>query len=115
MIATVVMTWDRQELPIDIGIERAKLEDRIQANDKTVDGFGALYDSICITAGEDNAGAVLVSDYTEDNQTNDGNIADFIELNPKGELHLPWNRQVQALNRPLVMGQEWDVIKIIAR
>lgn len=70
-----------------------------------LDGFGALYNSICITADQDNAGSVLVSDYTEENQTNDGNRADYIELNPSGELHLPWNRQVQALNRPFVMGQ----------
>jgi hypothetical protein len=39
MIATIVMTGEWQELPIDIGIERAKLEDRITAGDKLVDGF----------------------------------------------------------------------------
>jgi hypothetical protein len=56
-----------------------------------------------------------VSDYTEDNQTNDGNRTDFIELNPSGELHLPWNRMVQALNRPFVMWEAGDVIKVVAR
>ena len=109
------MTGEWQELPIDIGIERAKLEDRITAGDKLVDGFWALYDSICITADQDNGGSILVSDYSEENQVNDGNVADFITLNPSGELHLPWNRQVQALNRPYVMGQAWDVIKVVAR
>ena len=58
---------------------------------------------------------VLVSDYAEDKQVNDGNIADFIELQPSGELHLPRNRQLQALNRPFVMWEAWDVIKIVAR
>jgi hypothetical protein len=57
----------------------------------------------------------LISDYTEANQTNDGNIADFIQLNPKWELQLPWNRQLQALNRPMVMWQAGDVIKVVAR
>ena len=56
-----------------------------------------------------------MSDYTEDNQTNDGTRADFIELNPKGSLELPWNRRVSAFNRPLVMGQAGDVIKVVAR
>lgn len=109
------MTWDWIELPIDLGIERQKLLDRIDSNDKVTDSFWALYDGLCITAWEDNAGSILVSDYTEDNQVNDGTIADFIELNPSGELMLPRNRQVQALNRPMVMGQAWDVVKIVAR
>lgn len=109
------MTWEWQELPIDIGIEKSKLADRMTAWDKLTDSYWALYDSLCITADQDNAGSVLVSDYTESNQVNDGTRADYIELNPKGELILPWNRQVQALNRPLVMGQAWDVVKIVAR
>jgi hypothetical protein len=46
---------------------------------------------------------------------NDGSVADFIELNPSGELMLPRNRHVSALNRPMVMGQAGDVIKIVAR
>jgi hypothetical protein len=103
MIATFVMTGERQELPIDIGIEKEKLADRITEKTCVTDGFGALYDSICITAWEDNAGTILVSDYTEANQTNDGTQADYIELNPKGRIELPWSKQVQALNRPLVM------------
>ena len=115
MIATFVMTGDWIELPIDIGIEKEKLSDRITPWEKITDSFGALFDSLCITAGEDNWGSILVSDYSDDNQENDGTRADFIELNPSGELHLPWNRQVQALNRPYVMWQAGDVIKVVAR
>ena len=115
MIATIVMTWSWQELPIDVGTEVKKLSDRFTAGDKITDSFGALYEGLCITAWEDNAGSILVSDYTEANQVNDGNIADFIELNPKGELQLPRNRQLQALNRPMVMWQAWDIVKVVAR
>ena len=115
MIATFVMDWTWIELPIDLGIEREKLLDRIDTNDKITDSFGALYDSLCITADEDNGWSILVSDYTDENQVKEGNRVDFIELNPSSELHLPRNRQVQALNRPLVMGQAWDVIKVVAR
>jgi len=115
MIATIVMTGSWQELPIDIGTDIEKLSDRFTPNDKITNSFWALYDSLCITADQDNQGAVLISDYTEANQTNDGNIADFIQLNPKGELQLPWNRQLQALNRPMVMWQAGDVIKVVAR
>lgn len=109
------MTWEWIELPIDIGIEKEKLSDRMTPWDKSTNSFWALYDSLCITADEDNASSILVSDYSEDKQENDWTRADFIELNPSGELHLSWNRQVQALNRPFVMWQAWDVIKVVAR
>lgn len=115
MIATVVMTWSWQELPISIWTEIEKLSDRIQEHDMITNSYWALYDSIAITAGEDNAGTILISDYTEANQTNDGNVADFIELNPKWELQLPWNKAISALNRPMVMWQAWDIVKVIAR
>lgn len=115
MIATIVMTWERQELPIDIGIEKRKLSDRINSADQITDSFWSMFAGLCITADEDNAGSILVSDYTESNQENDGNKADFIELNPCWELQLPRNRMVNALNRPLVMWQAWDVIKVVAR
>lgn len=115
MIATIVMTGEWQELPIDLWSEVRKLEWRFTPWDKITDSYWALYDSLCITAWEDNAGTVLVSDYLEENQTNDGNIADFIELNPKGRLELPWNRQLQALNRPMVMWQAGDILKVVAR
>ena len=115
MLATIVMTWEWQELPIDIWTETQKLADRFTPNDKITDSFGALYDSLCITADEDNNGSILISDYTEHNQSNNGTVADWIELNPKGRLELPRNRQLQALNRPIVMWQAWDVLKIVAR
>lgn len=103
------------ELPIDLWTETAKLADRYTPGDAITDSFGALYDSLCITADEDNAWPILVSDYTENNQTNDWTRADFIQLNPKWELQLPWNRQLQALNRPMVMWQSGDVVKVVAR
>lgn len=109
------MTGEWMELPIDLGTDIEKLEDRFTANDKITNSFWALYDGLCITADQDNQGSVLISDYSEDKQTNDGNVADFIELNPKGELQLPWNKQLQALNRPYVMWAAWDVIKVVAR
>lgn len=109
------MTGEWMELPIDLGTDIEKLEDRFTANDKITNSFWALYDGLCITADQDNQGSVLISDYSEDKQTNDGNVADFIELNPKWELQLPWNRQLQALNRPYVMWAAWDVIKVVAR
>ena len=74
-----------------------------------------MYDSLCITADMDNAQPVLVSDYPEDKQVNDWSVADFIELQPSWEIHLPWNREVWALNRPFVMWAEGDVIKVVAR
>lgn len=109
------MNWSRMELPIDLWIEKEKIEDRIIDKERYSDWYAALYDSLCITADEDNAGPVLISDYTESNQTNDWTRADFIELNPKWELMLPWSRSIQALNRPMVQGAAWDVIKVIAR
>lgn len=115
MIATFVMTGEWIELPIDLWTEKQKIADRVTAGDKTTDSFWAMFDSLCITADEDNASSILVSDYSEQNQVNDWNRADFIELNPSAELHLPWNRQIQALNRPFVMWQAWDVIKVVAR
>jgi hypothetical protein len=107
MIATFVMTGEWIELPIDLWTEKQKIADRVTAWDKTTDSFWAMFDSLCITADEDNASSILVSDYSEQNQVNDWNRADFIELNPSAELHLPCNRQIQALNRPFVMWQAW--------
>lgn len=115
MIATFVMTGNWIELPIDLWTELKKLEWRYTANDKITDSFWALFDGLCITADQDNQWPVLVSDYAEDKQVNDWTRADFIEVQPSGELILPWNRQLQALNRPFVMWEAWDVIKVVAR
>lgn len=115
MIATIVMTWEWQELPIDLWIEKQKIANRITEKTASVDWYGALYDSLCITASEDNVWVILVSDYTEENQTNDWTQADWIEIGPKGRLELPWCKSVQALNRPMVLGTAWDILKVIAR
>lgn len=115
MIATIVMTWDWQELPIDIWVEKEKLANRITAKDKIASWFWALYDSLCLTASEDNVWTILVSDYTDENQTNDWTQADWVELWPKGRIELPWSKQVQALNRPMVMWTAGDILKVVAR
>ena len=115
MIKTVIMTGSRQELPVDIWTEIQKLSDRYTQWDKITDSFWALFDSLAITASEDNAWSILISDYTESNQETSGNVVDYIELAPKSELVLPRNRQLQALNRPMVMWQAWDILKVVAR
>lgn len=115
MIATIVMTWEWQELPIDIWAEVKKLADRITPWDKITNSYWALYDSLCITASEDNVDTVLISDYTEANQANDWTVADFLEIPPKWRIELPRNRHIQALNRPMVMGQAGDILKVVAR
>lgn len=116
MLKTFVMTGDWMELPIDLGIDKEKILDRISDKDKrSTNSYGSMYDSLCITADQDNAQPVLISDYSEENQTNANWVADYIELNPKWELQLPWNREISALNRPYVMGAAWDVIKVVAR
>ena len=104
------------ELPIDLGVDKEKISDRISEKDKrSTNSYGSMYDSLCITADQDNAQPILISDYSEENQTNANGVADYIELNPKGELQLPRNREISALNRPYVMGAEWDILKVVAR
>ena len=115
MIKTVIMTGSWQELPVDIWTEITKLSDRYTPNDQITDSFGALYDSLAITASEDNVWSILVSDYTASNQETSGNVVDYIELAPKAEMVLPRNKQLQALNRPMVMWQSGDILKIVAR
>lgn len=116
MLKTFVMTWEWMELPIDLGMEKKKMEDRIDPKDKwSTDSMGSMFEWLCITADWDNAQPVLISDYSEENQVNENWIADYIALNPSWELLLPWNREITALNRPMVMWAEWDVIKVVAR
>ena len=115
MIKTVVMSWDRQELPIDDGIEKNKIANRIIEVNKYTDGYAACYDEISISADEDNLEWIEVSDYTIENQINQGWVADFIELKPRWTLVLPRNRQISALNRPLVKGHKWDLLRIVVR
>jgi hypothetical protein len=39
MIATIVMTGEWMELPVDLGTDIAKLEDRFTAGDKITNSF----------------------------------------------------------------------------
>lgn len=115
MIKTVVMTWDRQQLPIYDGIDKSKIQNRIIEVNKYDDWYAACYDEISISADEDNLEWIEVSDYTIENQVNEAWVADFIELKPRWTLVLPRNRQISALNRPLVKGHRWDLLRIVVR
>ena len=115
MIKTVVMTWHWQVLPIQDGIDKDKIQNRIIEINKYDDWYAAKYDEISISADEDNLEWIEVSDYTIENQTNQWWVADFIELKPRWTLVLPRNRQISALNRPLVKGHKWDLLRIVVR
>lgn len=115
MIATIVMNWSWQEIPVSYGTEIEKLAWRYTPNDDITDAYGAIFNSIALTASEDNSGPILISDYLEANQTTTGNVIDYIELQPSGELVLPWHDRISALNKPMVMWQNWDILKIVAR
>lgn len=115
MIATFVMNWSWMELPVDGWTDLVKLEWRYTPNDQIENWYSLLYDWICITADTDNAWPVLISDYEESKQVNDGTRADFIELIPWWEIHLPRNTKMSALNKPYVMWASGDVLKVIAR
>ena len=115
MLKTIVMTWWRQELPIDDWIGKNKIANRIIEVNKYTDWYAACYDEISISADEDNLEWIEVSDYTIENQINQGWVADFIELKPRWTLILPWNRQIAALNRPMVKWHRWDLLRIVVR
>lgn len=115
MIATFVMNGNWIELPIDLWIEKQKMEDRIIEKECFNDWYGAMYDSLCITAWDWNAGSILISDYTENNQSNDWTRVDYIELTPSWRIELPRNRSISAFNRPMVMWQSGDILKVVAR
>lgn len=115
MLRTVVMTWEWQELPIDIWVEKEKIASRIIDKNCIDDWYGALYDSLCITADGLNIDPILISDYLEEDQDNTETEVDYIKLKPSGRLELPRNRQIQALNRPMVLGTAWDIVMIVAR
>jgi hypothetical protein len=57
----------------------------------------------------------LISDYTESKQETTSTSVDYIALEPKWMLVLPRNREIAALNRPMVMWQSGDILKIVAR
>lgn len=54
MIKTIAMNGTRQKVVIDAGVEIEKLSDRIQEKNCLLDGYGALFEGICITAPSDN-------------------------------------------------------------
>lgn len=115
MIKTIVMTGWRQELPISDGIEKDKITNRIIEVNAYEDGYAAKYDELCLSADEDNYEWIEISDYTPDKQINWYGIADFIELKPRWTLILPRNRQIAALNRPMVKWHRWDLLRIVVR
>lgn len=115
MIKTVVMTWNRQELPIFDGIDKNKISNRIIEVNAYDNWYASSFDEISISADEDNLEWVEISDYTVDKQTFEYGIADFIELKPRGTLVLPRNRQIAALNRPMVKWHRWDLLRIVVR
>lgn len=115
MIKTVVMTWNRQELPIYDWIDKTKISNRIIEVNAYDDGYAAKYDEIAISADEDNLEWVEISDYTVDKQTFEYWVADFIELKPRWTLILPRNRQIAALNRPMVKWHRGDLLRIVVR
>jgi len=115
MIRTEVMTWSRKEIVVNAGTEIEKISDRITAKHSCTDGYGAIFEGICISCPSENLDSVFVSDYTEAKQDNTEDHTDFIELKPWGTIVLPRNREIQALNQPLLMGVAGDVVSIIAR
>lgn len=115
MLKTMAMTGDWIELKITSWTEIEKLSNRIQEKNCFLDGAGALFDGICISAWTENENPILLSDYTEDKQEVTETSADYIELSPWSTIMLPRNRTFSALNNPLVMGDEGDVITIVAR
>ena len=115
MIRTVVLTWEWQELPVNDWIDISKLLDRTTPNDRIIDWYAAKYDSLCITAWEYNWCPVLVSDYTEAMQENTEYRKDYVTLLPRWRIELPRDRQIQALNRPMVKWNAWDIVKVAVR
>lgn len=119
MIKTVIMSWNRQMLPINDGIEKIKIENsniqRITEPNRFDNWYAAKYDEISISADEDNIEWILISDYTENQQVNEAGVADWIELKPRWTLILPRNKQIAALNRPFAKGHKWDMLRIVVR
>ena len=110
------MNGSWMELPINIWIDKEKIKNRMDAKDtRSTDWLGNQYNSLCITADSANVQPVLVSEYTEDKQVVSATQIDYVQLKPTAELHLPRNREVQALNRLMVMWNAWDKLIVVAR
>lgn len=115
MLKTITMNGSRFELPIDIWIEKEKIENRIIDRNAFNDGYASAYNEIALTADIMNEEAILISDYTEDKQVVTSNSVDYIALKPGASIVIPWNRQIQALNRLLACWTSGDLLMIAAR
>lgn len=109
------MNGSRFELPIDIGIEKEKIENRIQERNAYEDGYASAFNEIALTADIMNEEAILISDYTEDKQETTQNSVDYIALKPGASIVIPWNMQITALNRIMACGTDGDLLMIAAR
>lgn len=109
------MNWSWFELPVDIGIEKDKIENRIIEKNAFNDGYASAYNEIALTADIMNIEAILISDYTSDKQEVTNNSVDYIALKPWASIVIPWNHQIQALNRLLACGTDGDLLMIAAR
>lgn len=109
------MNGSRFELPIDIWIEKEKIENRIQDRNAYEDWFASAFTEIALTADIMNIEAILLSDYTADHQDTTVNSVDYIALKPGASIVIPRNRQITALNRIMACGTSGDLLMIAAR
>lgn len=109
------MNWSWFELPIDIGIEKEKIENRIIEKNAFNDGYASAYNEIALTADIMNTEAILISDYTSDKQEVTSTTVDYIALKPGASIVIPWNKQITALNRIMACGTDGDLLMIAAR
>lgn len=115
MLKTITMNWSRFELPIDIGIEKEKIENRIIEKNAFNDWYASAYNEIALTADIMNTEAILISDYTSDKQEVTSTTVDYIALKPGASIVIPWNKQITALNRIMACGTDGDLLMIAAR
>lgn len=115
MLKTITMNGSRMELPIDIWIEKEKIANRINDKNRYDDWYAAAFTEIALTTDIMNTEAILISDYTEDQQEITDTIVDYIALKPGASIVIPWNRQITALNRIMACGTEGDLLMIAAR
>ena len=110
MLKTITMSWSRFELPISIGIEKEKIENRIIDKNAFNDGYAAAFTEIALTADIMNTEAIL-----EDKQETTNNSVDYIALKPWASIVIPRNKQITALNRIMACGTSGDLLMIAAR
>lgn len=115
MLKTITMNGSRFELPIDIGIEKEKIENRIIDKNAFNDWYASAFNEIALTADIMNTDAILLSDYTSDKQEITSSSVDYIALKPWASVVIPRNHQIQALNRIMACGTEWDLLMIACR